>query len=139
MVNTEGAAWKEQRRFTLSSLRDFGMGKHRLEYKIQEEIDYFSAELERQKGKPLDITFLMNNAISNVICNIVFGKRFEYDDKEFLQIIRFLNETVRNVLKTMLSDRIPLVRYLPGDPTNVSTCNIHIIGSHKTRPNGLPL
>ena len=120
VVNTEGPPWKEQRRFALSSLRDFGMGKHSLEHKIHEELQFFTEEVKKKDGQAFDITFLMNKAISNIICSIVFGERYDYEDAYFNEMIELLHLTVKNAIRAVLTNRIPLIRYLPGDPTRVS-------------------
>ena len=123
VVNTEGPPWKEQRRFALSSLRDFGMGKHSLEHKIHEELQFFTDEVKKKDGQAFDITFLMNKAISNIICSIVFGERYDYEDAYFNEMIELLHLTVKNAIRAVLTNRIPLIRYLPGDPTRVSRCD----------------
>ncbi|NXQ89210.1 CP2G1 protein, partial [Nyctibius grandis] len=33
----------------------------------------------------------------NVICSIVFGNRFEYEDEEFVELLRIMNESFRAV------------------------------------------
>ncbi|XP_031670135.1 cytochrome P450 2K1 isoform X1 [Oncorhynchus kisutch] len=45
-----GDSWKEMRRFALTNLRDFGMGKKGSEEKILEEIPYLIEVLEKHKG-----------------------------------------------------------------------------------------
>ncbi len=37
-----GESWKEQRRFTLTALRSFGVGKKSFEDKISEEAQYLA-------------------------------------------------------------------------------------------------
>lgn len=48
---TNGDQWREMRRFTLGTLKDFGMGKRILEEKIIEECQYLIEEFEQHKGK----------------------------------------------------------------------------------------
>jgi len=38
---------------------------------------------------------ILNNAVSNVICSILFGERFEYDDPVFLTLLKLLNENTK--------------------------------------------
>lgn len=46
-----GKPWKEMRRFALSNLRDFGMGKKAGENKIVEETQYLIQVFEKHQGK----------------------------------------------------------------------------------------
>lgn len=43
--------------------------------------------------KPIDPRNILAQAISNVICSVVFGNRFEYEDLKFLKLISLFNET----------------------------------------------
>ncbi|NWH76316.1 CP2F2 protein, partial [Piaya cayana] len=81
---SHGELWKTMRRFTLSTLRDFGMGKRTVEFRILEEVNSLIKYFESHHGKPFDTKMILNNAVSNVICSILFGQRFEYDDPVFL-------------------------------------------------------
>ena len=75
MVWESGHPWKVLRRFTLQTLRDFGVGKTSIEEKIFQEIDAASKEFETLKGQPTDVRLLTSMMISNVIYGIVFGRR----------------------------------------------------------------
>ena len=52
---SEGEEWKEQRRFTLRVLKDFGLGKSSMESLIQEEVEAFNDNLKQQCGTPINI------------------------------------------------------------------------------------
>ena len=75
VVFSNGRPWKEMRRFSLSSMRDFGVGKKSLEGRVQDEARIVMDEMERQKG-PFFPKRIYLNAISNIICGIVFGNRY---------------------------------------------------------------
>lgn len=83
LLFANGTLWKEQRRFALSTLRDFGFGRPILENCIMEEVEALVKQLHTISGQPYDVQLLMNKVVSNVICKIAFGKRFDYDDVQF--------------------------------------------------------
>ncbi|XP_067426968.1 cytochrome P450 2K1-like [Thunnus thynnus] len=90
-----GESWKEMRRFALSTLRDFGMGKRVAEDKILEECCHLIQLFDEYKGKPFDTTCPVNYATSNIISSIVYGSRFEYSDPRFKTLVRRANENIR--------------------------------------------
>ncbi|KAM6077811.1 uncharacterized protein LJ206_008266 [Theristicus caerulescens] len=92
---SHGELWKTMRRFTLSTLRDFGMGKRTIEIRILEEVNSLIKYFESYHGKPFDTKMILNNAVSNVICSILFGERFEYDNPVFLTLLKLLNENTK--------------------------------------------
>eukprot|EP00057_Strongylocentrotus_purpuratus_P013510 XP_011667984.1 PREDICTED: cytochrome P450 2C15 [Strongylocentrotus purpuratus] len=98
-----GESWQPLRRFSLSALRTFGMGKRSIASKITEEARIFTDGLwESQTVEGVNPSGLLNKAISNVICSITFGKRFEYSDPDY--IIQ-----VENIKKIMAGGNIPPV------------------------------
>ncbi|XP_050961654.1 cytochrome P450 2K1-like [Labeo rohita] len=107
IIFSNGENWKEMRRFALSNLRDFGMGKRGSEEKIIEEIQYLKGEFDKFEGKAFDTTQPVNYAVSNIISSIVYGSRFKYTDPEFTQMVDRANENLR-----------------AGGSTSVMLCNI---------------
>ncbi|XP_062871971.1 cytochrome P450 2J2-like isoform X2 [Trichomycterus rosablanca] len=89
---TYNHAWKQQRRFALHTLRNFGLGKKSVEERVSEEAQCLIKEMLKQEGKAFNPIYLTMNAVSNIICSIVFGDRFEYDDRRFAKLLKILNE-----------------------------------------------
>ena len=48
--------------------------------------------LDVPPGQPFDPHFKINNAVSNIICSITFGERFEYHDSQFQELLRLLDK-----------------------------------------------
>ncbi|XP_041791325.1 uncharacterized protein LOC121605475 [Chelmon rostratus] len=114
---SNGETWKRQRRFALSTLRTFGLGKNTMEQSICEESRHLQEEIEKEKGEPFNPTDLFNNAVSNIICQLVMGKRFEYSDHKFQTMLKYLSEVLHLEGSTwgQLYESFPRVmKHLPG-------------------------
>ncbi|XP_033014443.1 cytochrome P450 2H2-like [Lacerta agilis] len=109
MVETNGERWRQLRRFSLITLKNFGMGKRSIEERIQEEAQFLVQVLRKTEGHPFDPTTHLRHAISNVICSIVFGNRFEYEDKDFI----FLLDTMKKVTSALLSTWVQICNFFP--------------------------
>ncbi|XP_077408817.1 cytochrome P450 2K4-like isoform X2 [Vanacampus margaritifer] len=94
VIWTNGDSWKEMRRFALSNLRDFGMGKKACEDKIVEECQHLLEVFKNFRGEAFDTQQALNYAVSNIICSLVFGSRFQYDDPAFTGMVQ---RTSRNI------------------------------------------
>ncbi|XP_044521698.1 cytochrome P450 2C1-like isoform X2 [Gracilinanus agilis] len=95
ILSSNGEKWRQNRRFSLMTLRNFGMGKRSIEERVQEEAQCLVDEFQKTKGQFFDPTFILGCAPCNVICSILFNNRFNYDDKTFLNLMRMLNENFR--------------------------------------------
>ncbi|KAJ8362803.1 hypothetical protein SKAU_G00116340 [Synaphobranchus kaupii] len=111
-----GDSWKEMRRFALSNLRDFGMGKRGSEEKIIEESRYLIEVFENFKGEPFDTTLPVNYAVSNIIRAISYGSRFDYADPAFNKMVNRTNETLHLIgsAEIRLYNMFPWLRWCCG-------------------------
>ncbi|XP_068109282.1 cytochrome P450 2D17-like [Hyperolius riggenbachi] len=111
-----GDAWKEQRRFALSTMRNFGMGKKSLEERVTEEAHCLCAVFKSHAGLPFDAWYLINNAVSNVICALAFGDRFDYEDKRFQRLLHLFDDSLRAASGFLgqLLNEMPWLLKVPG-------------------------
>uniref|UniRef100_A0A8C0L863 Uncharacterized protein n=1 Tax=Canis lupus dingo TaxID=286419 RepID=A0A8C0L863_CANLU len=117
IVFSHGERWKQMRRFTLMTLRNFGMGKRSIEDRIQEEAQHLMQALSHTQAQPVDPTFIFACAPCNMIFSILFNERLDYQDKELQQLIMLLNEniSIASSFWTQLYNLWPsFIHYLPG-------------------------
>uniref|UniRef100_A0A2K6KQG5 Cytochrome P450 family 2 subfamily B member 6 n=1 Tax=Rhinopithecus bieti TaxID=61621 RepID=A0A2K6KQG5_RHIBE len=116
MVFANGNRWKVLRRFSLISMKDFGMGKRSVEERIQEEAQCLIEELRKSKGALVDPTFFFHSITTNIICSIVFGKRFHYQDQEFLKMLNLFCQSfslIRSAFSQLFEFFSGFLKYLP--------------------------
>uniref|UniRef100_G1TD62 unspecific monooxygenase n=1 Tax=Oryctolagus cuniculus TaxID=9986 RepID=G1TD62_RABIT len=92
IIFNNGPTWKDTRRFSLTTLRDYGMGKQGNEDRIQKEAHFLLEELRKTQGQPFDPTFVIGCTPFNVIAKILFNDRFDYKDKQALRLMSLFNE-----------------------------------------------
>uniref|UniRef100_A0A8C6YC97 Cytochrome P450 2G1-like n=1 Tax=Naja naja TaxID=35670 RepID=A0A8C6YC97_NAJNA len=117
--NGFGARFSSRRRSWWETEREvnFGMGKRSIEERIQEEAQYLVEEIRKTKGQPFDPTFFLSRTVSNVISSVVFGSRFDYEDKTFLSLLRMINESfieMSTPLAQLYDMYSCIMQYLPG-------------------------
>ncbi|XP_057601040.1 cytochrome P450 2J2-like isoform X1 [Hippopotamus amphibius kiboko] len=117
LIMSNGQIWKEQRRFALTTLKNFGLGRKSLEERIQNEAHFLIQAIGEENGQPFDPHFKINNAVSNIICSITFGERFDYQDDQFQELLRLLDEAMclQTSVWCHLYNLFPrIMTYLPG-------------------------
>ncbi|XP_070811461.1 cytochrome P450 2W1-like [Pituophis catenifer annectens] len=88
-----GELWKNTRRFTLTTMRDLGMGTSLIEGKILEELNFLVERVNSFKGEPFALkTFA--EAPTNITFTILFGERFDYADPTFTTLLRNISEVM---------------------------------------------
>lgn len=121
-MNSSGAPWKEHRTFLVEHMRDLGIGKTNFEENVIQEIQPFLKELESTNGADFDPKYCLQTATSNIICSISFGKRFEYSDPDFVEILNIFESNMKFSGGTAIVNYFPFLEKAPGDPFKVEQC-----------------
>ncbi|XP_061455486.1 cytochrome P450 2W1-like isoform X2 [Rhineura floridana] len=88
-----GELWRTTRRFTMSSMRNLGMGKKLIEERIIEELSFLVQDIKSFEGKPFNLrTF--NIAPTNITFVLLFGERFDYKDPIFITLLKLIDEVM---------------------------------------------
>ena len=66
--------------------RSLGVGKKSYEDTILAEIDQLIAAIKDKGGVPFTPVTLLEQAVSNIICAVVFGRQYKYTDAEFERV-----------------------------------------------------
>ncbi|XP_077192797.1 cytochrome P450 2F2-like [Paroedura picta] len=114
---SNGEKWKKLRCFAVQTLREFGMGRRSIEERIQEEALCMVEELAKTKATPIDPTFLIGCAVTNIICSIILGDRFDYKDNKFLSLVGLLNNEFHHLSSSWIhvyNMFHGIMSYLPG-------------------------
>uniref|UniRef100_A0A8C8SMI5 Uncharacterized protein n=1 Tax=Pelusios castaneus TaxID=367368 RepID=A0A8C8SMI5_9SAUR len=85
VILANGQRWKQLRQFSITTLRNFGMGKRSLEERITEEAQCLVEEIRKTNG------LWLFHTVANVICAITFGERFDYQDEKFANLINTIH------------------------------------------------
>uniref|UniRef100_A0AAY4E0L5 Uncharacterized protein n=1 Tax=Denticeps clupeoides TaxID=299321 RepID=A0AAY4E0L5_9TELE len=90
-----GPSWKDHRRFALMTLRNFGLGKQSMEQRILGEVSHITTCLEKSVGQSMSPQTLFHKAGSNIICSILFGVRYDYEDSFLVSLISMFTENAK--------------------------------------------
>ncbi|XP_003470576.2 cytochrome P450 2D16-like isoform X1 [Cavia porcellus] len=110
-----GPAWREQRRFCVSTMRNFGLGKKTLEQWVTEEAACLCDGFASHDGRPFHPYGLLSKAVCNVIASLIYARHFEYDDPNFVRLLKFLEDFMVDDSAFMLQvlNSMPLLLRIP--------------------------
>ncbi|KAM3603642.1 uncharacterized protein V6R79_026351 [Siganus canaliculatus] len=92
---SNGEPWRRMRQFTLTCLKDLGMGKKTCEDKILEESHQLVGMFKKFKGEAFDTSRPVYCAVANVVCTMLYGSRFQYHDPVFNSLLDLTNRRLQ--------------------------------------------
>ncbi|XP_018418152.1 PREDICTED: cytochrome P450 2C29-like [Nanorana parkeri] len=110
-----GPRWRPLRRFTITTLRNSGMGKKTMESRVLEEATYLNQEVAETEGKPFNPLHILASAVGNIISLVLFGEHFDYKDPKLHELMTQISGHIRSILSPshMLCNVFPFLLKLP--------------------------
>ncbi|XP_033624596.1 cytochrome P450 2J6-like [Asterias rubens] len=112
VLTASGDSWSQQRKFSLTVLRGLGVGKSSFEVSVATEAGCLIEAIKEHGDNPFNPTHLISNAVSNVICSITLGQRFDYSDPKFQQLLKLLNRNFELLSGGGAYSCLPIMDYL---------------------------
>ncbi|XP_069813051.1 cytochrome P450 2C20-like isoform X2 [Dendropsophus ebraccatus] len=111
----EGERWRQLRRFTISSLRNFGMGKTSMERRVLEESGSLVSAVTLIEGKPFNPLNLLGCAVGNITSYALLGEHFDYEDPKLQELITTTRRFIFNTHSPLheLGNTFPVLLNVP--------------------------
>ncbi|XP_074643680.1 cytochrome P450 2B4-like [Tubulanus polymorphus] len=108
------------KRATKSALRNLSYGSAFFNERMNVEMSALKNEIEKKAGQPFMINDLALKSLANVICSITLGKRFDYEDKQFNQLISLVFKFLNFLHVDLFENYIPVLGFVnPFSKTNI--------------------
>ncbi|ESO10864.1 hypothetical protein HELRODRAFT_72409 [Helobdella robusta] len=104
--------FKKYHKLSLGIMKQFGFGNRVMEKRIMEEMKYFMDHLASFNGCEFNPTPVVANCTMNIICGILFGKRFRDDDPDLSDTISNIRTSFNNLGKIFIVNVFPFLRLL---------------------------
>ncbi|XP_040297554.1 cytochrome P450 2W1-like isoform X2 [Bufo bufo] len=88
-----GEMWRTSRRFTMSSMRNLGMGKKHIEDKIIEELQYLTDKVDSYSGQRFKLREFSCGP-TNITFAMLFGNRYDYSDPIYVHLLDLIDDIV---------------------------------------------
>ncbi|KAH6928466.1 hypothetical protein HPB50_016613 [Hyalomma asiaticum] len=119
LIVSNGPRWKEQRSFTLRTMKAL---TSTLEAHAHEEASILVRQLASSEGKPVAVVSLLTFSTSNVVTALVYGRRFEYGSSERVQL-----EEIADMIPA-LSAQVSAINFFPWLRRVISLLNVGSCG-----------
>uniref|UniRef100_A0A914X0E0 Cytochrome P450 n=1 Tax=Plectus sambesii TaxID=2011161 RepID=A0A914X0E0_9BILA len=118
VLSSSGSSWREQRRFAVHTLRDFGMGRNVMEEKIMNSVETLFEQLDGTvAAESLDMNWPIELCVGNIINELLLGYHWRADDCEkfvhFKKGLDFLFRQMRERKSVMLVHSYPWLKHMP--------------------------
>ncbi|KAL3884074.1 hypothetical protein ACJMK2_030296 [Sinanodonta woodiana] len=132
VIFASGTSWKRQKKIALHCLQELGFGCNSFEVCIADEAKTLIKQIEQNADVSLNLKDILTTCVSNVMCGILFGRRFSHEDNKFLEVVANFSEDAKYLGNaSILMNCFPFLQYLPGDLLRTKTIMEHKKVFHK--------
>lgn len=121
LICAEGESWREQRKFVVKCLKDFGVVKYscvkrekledRISITANEAVSMFKEQECSKDG--IDPFHILHHCLGNLINDLVFGITYEETDETWLMLQKLQDEGLKYIGVAGPLNFLPFLRYLP--------------------------
>lgn len=95
-----GETWKNIRRFSIRTLRDFGFGKQKgqdavMEEELDELIRRLDDKIANERDSSICMSQLFSVSVLNIIWSMMAGTRFSHDDAKLQALVKHIYDNTR--------------------------------------------
>ncbi|KAI5695005.1 hypothetical protein M8J75_009332 [Diaphorina citri] len=118
IIVAEGELWKNQRKFVIRCLNDFGMVKigpkrDLMERRIFVGVENLLSMIEATSGTAVDPHHIFLHTVGNVINDFLFGRTWEENDEKWAWLLSLAEEGIKHVGVAGPVNFLPFLRFLP--------------------------
>lgn len=103
--------FRRKHQFYLSILKHFGFGQRIMETRINIDVAVLIDQMRLTDGRPFDPEVMIHKCITNIICSILFGQRYSFEDPKLERLITIHDEAIEDLVPEV--GLWPTLRFLP--------------------------
>uniref|UniRef100_A0A8C5PZ13 Cytochrome P450 n=1 Tax=Leptobrachium leishanense TaxID=445787 RepID=A0A8C5PZ13_9ANUR len=96
-LSSDSKSWRQIRRFMLSSLRNYGMGKKSMEDLVHEQLQKLFSAISEKKGKDFRPIHLLGFAIYSTMSSVIFGENLDYKDPKLYDLVTATRKYIHSI------------------------------------------
>ena len=108
--------WKQNRKFVLHAMRQFGYGSVGLDDKIHEEISTLMSTYTKMEEEAFNPRDHLGRAMANLIFSILINETYDYNSEALQEKLDVIAEWQGTVARANILDIFPVLRFVPFRP-----------------------
>ncbi|XP_070574462.1 cytochrome P450 1A5-like [Ptychodera flava] len=105
--------WQFRRKLGAKTIRKYASGLELERLFQKESIPRLLKAIEEKNEEPFQLKTLIMLMIVNIVGAMCFGKQYDLDDPEFLEIVQSIQNTVNTFGNGLIGDVLPILRHVP--------------------------